>query len=191
MKFLLVFLMVQLTMAAPQYKKATFAGGCFWCMEPPFDKKDGVVESISGYSGGEKINPSYREVASGQTRHIEAIEITYDPKKITYTELLNIFWRQINPTDSGGQFVDRGHQYSTAIFYRNETEKKQAIESAKQIQKYFKKKIVTKIIPFKKFYPAEGYHQDYYIKNPIRYKFYRYNSGRDQFLNKVWKNEPS
>jgi len=190
MKFMLLLLIVQVTMAAPEYKKATFAGGCFWCMEPPFDKNEGVVKTISGYSGGDKHNPSYYEVASGKTRHIEAIEVTYDPKKVSYGELLNIFWRQVNPTDAGGQFVDRGYQYSTAIFYKNEEEKDLALKSIQSLQSKFKKKIVTKLLPLKKFYPAEEHHQDYYKKNPIRYKFYRYNSGRDQYLKKVWKNEP-
>jgi methionine-S-sulfoxide reductase len=187
MKFILVLLVAQFAMSAPLYKTAVFAGGCFWCMEPPFDKADGVTKTISGYSGGEKNNPNYHEVASGRTNHIEAIEVTYDASKITYEQLLDIFWRQVDPTDPGGQFVDRGHQYSTAIFYKTEAEKKIALKSMAKIQKNFKKKIVTKVRAYSKFFPAEDYHQDYYKKNPIRYKFYRYNSGRDQFLKKVWK----
>lgn len=173
--------------SADSIKVATFAGGCFWCMEPPFDKLEGVVKTISGYSGGELKDPSYRQVSSGRTKHIEAIQVHYDPKKVSYKKLLQVFWRQIDPTDNGGQFVDRGYQYSSAIFYNNATELKLAQDSKKEVQKYFKNPILTDIRKAMAFYPAEEYHQDYYLKNPIRYKFYRYNSGRDQFLNKVWK----
>ena len=186
MKFVIISLLAQLALSAPVYKKAVFAGGCFWCMEPPFDKQPGVIATISGYSGGESSNATYQDVSSGLTKHIEAIEVTYDPKKVTYKKLLDIFWRQVNPTDSKGQFVDRGHHYTTAIFTTNEKEKTTAEQSKKEVQKYFKRKVITPIIPLKKFYPAEAYHQDYYKKNPIRYKFYRFNSGRDQYLNKIW-----
>lgn len=189
MKFLALILNLSILQSAvaAEYQIATFAGGCFWCMEPPFDKAEGVVKTISGFSGGDKKNPTYEDVSSGRTRHIEAIQVTYDPKKISYKELLSIFWKQIDPTDPSGQFVDRGYQYSTAIFYGNEKEKQIAIQSQREFQKYFKKKIVTKLLPFKHFYPAQEYHQDYYQKNPLRYKFYRYNSGRDQYLKKIWK----
>jgi peptide methionine sulfoxide reductase msrA/msrB len=171
-----------------KYSKAIFAGGCFWCMEGPFEKEEGVVEVISGFSGGDKENPSYEEVSSGQTKHIESVQIVYDPEKISYQKLLEIYWRQIDPTDDGGQFVDRGSQYRSAIFYSNDKEKKLAEASKKALAESgkFEKPIVTEILPFKAFYPAEDYHQDYYKNHKLKYKFYRYNSGRDQYLDKVW-----
>jgi peptide methionine sulfoxide reductase msrA/msrB len=174
---------------AAQYNTATFAGGCFWCMEPPFDKLEGVLEVVSGYTGGQKENPTYKEVSSGTTGHLEAIQITYDPAKISYGRLLGVFWMQIDPTDAGGQFVDRGAQYRSAIFYHDAKQKALAEKSRDELQRTgpFKKPIVTEILPAGKFYPAEEYHQHYYKKNPIRYKFYRYNSGRDQFLKKAWE----
>jgi peptide methionine sulfoxide reductase msrA/msrB len=170
-------------------EKATFAGGCFWCMEPPFEKLEGVKEVISGYTGGKKLNPTYEEVSSGSTGHLESIEVTYDPYIVSYEKLLDVFWRNIDPTDAGGQFVDRGGQYRSAIFYHNEDQKKAAEASKQRLAKagVFSKPIVTEIIPSATFYKAEEYHQDYYKKNPIRYKFYRFNSGRDQFLEKTWK----
>lgn len=169
-------------------EKATFAGGCFWCMEPPFEKLNGVVEVISGYTGGEKKDPTYKEVSAGVTGHVEAIQVIYDPSKITYEKLLDVFWEQIDPTDAYGQFVDRGPQYRTAIFYHTDEQRVLAEKSKEELGKSgrFEKKIVTGIIPFSEFYQAEEYHQDYYKKNPVRYKFYRYNSGRDQYLEKVW-----
>ncbi len=170
------------------YERAYFAGGCFWCMEPPFEKLDGVKEVISGYTGGQKPNPTYKEVSAGTTGHLEAVEVVYDPKKVTYDRLLEIFWRQIDPTDPDGSFVDRGKQYRSAIFFRN-TEEKAAAERSKEALARagrFSKPIVTEILPLGPFFRAEDYHQDYYKRNPIRYKFYRYNSGRDQFLKKVW-----
>ena len=173
------------------YDVATLAGGCFWCVEADLEGLKGVNKVISGFSGGEKKNPTYKEVARGLTKHIEAVQVYYDPKVTSYSQILYVFWRKIDPTDSGGQFVDRGHQYSTAIFYHNEHQRKEALKSKKDIerQSIFKgEKIVTPILPFKSFYPAEEYHQDYYKKNPIRYKYYRYGSGRDQFLKKTWKN---
>ena len=196
-KFFIVFIMsafilLPLTMQAEQkLEKATFAGGCFWCMEPPFEKLAGVVEVISGYTGGHKANPTYEEVSAGKTGHVEAIQITYDPSKVSYSRLLDVFWRQIDPTDGGGQFVDRGQQYRSAIFYHNEEQKRLSEKSKVEMQKSgrFSKTIVTEIIRASVFYKAEEYHQDYYKKNPIRYKFYRFNSGRDQFLNKVWTKE--
>ncbi len=172
-------------------EKATFAGGCFWCMEPPFEKLDGVVEVISGYTGGHKTNPTYEEVSSGKTGHVEAVEIAYDPKRITYAKLLDVFWRQIDPTDPNGQFVDRGSQYRSAIFYHDDEQKRLAEKSKEEMNRSgrFSKPVVTDIIKASTFYKAEEYHQDYYKKNPIRYKFYRYNSGRDQYLKKIWGDE--
>jgi methionine-S-sulfoxide reductase len=171
--------------------KATFAGGCFWCMEPPFDKLDGVVATISGYSGGHKENPTYQEVCSGTTGHTEALQVTYDPDKVSYTELLHVFWRNINPADGDGQFVDRGSQYRPAIFYHDKEQKILAEKSRTELAASgrFTSPITTEIVPVEKFYAAEEYHQDYYQKCPMRYKSYRYSSGRDQFLNKVWREE--
>ena len=175
----------------PELQKATFAGGCFWCMEPPFEKLDGVVEVVSGYTGGHKKNPTYKEVCSGTTGHLEAIEVTFDPSKINYKELLDVFWHQINPTDPGGQFADRGSTYTTAIFYHNEEQKHLAEESKKAIDQSgrFDKPIVTAIRPAGPFYRAEKYHQDFYKKNPVQYKSYRYGSGRDRYLDEVWGKE--
>ncbi len=173
---------------SPKLKRAIFAGGCFWCMEPPFEKLDGVREVISGYTGGHKENPTYKEVSAGGTGHVEAVMVVYEPEKVTYSQLLQVFWRQIDPTDAGGQFVDRGEQYRSAIFYTTKEEKTIAEESKNELNKWgrFDKPIVTEILPASEFYIAEEYHQDYYKKNPIRYKFYRHNSGRDQFLKKIW-----
>lgn len=172
-------------------EKATFAGGCFWCMEPPFEKLDGVVDVAPGYTGGDKENPTYEEVSSGATGHLEAVEIIYDPAKVTYQELLDVFWRQIDPTDTGGSFVDRGHQYKSAIFYHNDEQKRLAEASKEELAKsgLFDKPIATEIVKSKTFYKAEGYHQDYYKKNPLRYRYYRSRSGRDQFIEKVWGNK--
>jgi peptide methionine sulfoxide reductase msrA/msrB len=172
---------------------ATFAGGCFWCTEADFEKLPGVVKVISGYTGGHKENPSYEEVSSGTTGHVEAVQVYYDPSKLTYAELLEYFWRHIDPTDGGGQFVDRGSQYRSVIFYHDEEQKRLAEKSKEDLTKSgkFNKPVVTEIIEFTKFYEAEEYHQDYYKKNPLRYKLYRYNSGRDQFLKKVWGSDMS
>ncbi|MBI3813026.1 MAG: peptide-methionine (S)-S-oxide reductase MsrA [Nitrospinae bacterium] len=168
-------------------EKATFAGGCFWCMEPPFEKLDGVKEIVSGYTGGEKPNPTYEDVSSGNTGHLEAVQIIYDPTKVTYKELLDVFWRQIDPTDDGGSFVDRGTQYRSAIFYHNDEQKQLSEESKRELEKSKKydKPIVTEIRKFTEFYKAENYHQDYYKKNSVRYKYYRYMSGRDQYIENV------
>jgi peptide methionine sulfoxide reductase msrA/msrB len=167
---------------------ATFAGGCFWCMEPPFQNLDGVDEVIVGYTGGETENPSYEEVSSGKTGHYEAIQVRYDPERITYPELLEVYWRQIDPTDPGGQFVDRGTQYRTAIFYHNQRQKELAEESKLKLEESgrYDKPIVTEILPYKEFYPAEDYHQDYYQKNPARYEVYKQNSGREDYLKEKW-----
>jgi len=170
---------------------ATFAGGCFWCTESDFERLPGVVKVISGYTGGHKENPAYEEVSSGSTGHVEAIQVYYDPDKLTYMELLDYFWRHIDPTDSGGQFVDRGAQYRSAIFYHDEEQKRLAEKSKEELDRSgkFDKPIATEIIKFTKFYDAEEYHQDYYKKNPLRYKYYRYGSGRDQFLKKAWRDD--
>ena len=173
-------------------KNATFAGGCFWCMEPPFENAPGVLDVFSGYTGGQVTNPTYKQVVTGTTGHYEAIEIVYDPSKISYKELLEIFWKNIDPTDADGMFVDRGQQYSSAIFYHDDEQKKIAQESkaALEASGQFDKPIVTPILPYKEFFHAEEYHQDYYKKNPIRYNYYRSGSGRDRFLLGVWENEP-
>ena len=172
----------------PVIMKATFSGGCFWCMEPPFEKLPGVSKVISGYTGGKKENPSYKEVATGLTNHAEAIEIHYDPSKISYNDLLEVLWRNIDPTDGSGQFVDRGKQYRPAIFYHNKDQKKLAEKSRDRLEKSkrFKNKIETTIIKANTFYAAEEYHQDFYKKSTVRYKIYRIGSGRDQFLKKYW-----
>jgi methionine-S-sulfoxide reductase len=170
-------------------EKAAFAGGCFWCMEWPYESEEGVVDVISGYTGGDKKNPTYEEVSTGITGHVEAIEVTYDPSKISYQKLLDIFWRQINPTDPFGQFGDRGSQYKTVIFYHNEEQKKLAEESKRALDESgkFDKPIATEIRPASEFYKAEEYHQDYYDKNSVHYNMYKKGSGREDFIKKVWK----
>jgi len=183
-----IIIMSHGSFADTTFDKATLAGGCFWCMEPPFEKLDGVKAVISGYTGGHDSDPTYEEVSAGTTGHTEAVEIIYDPTKISYEELLNIYWRQINPTDSGGQFVDRGSQYRTAIFYHSEEQKTLAEKSKEDLRNsgIFNRPLVTEILRAVTFYRAEDYHQDYYIKNPVRYKIYRFASGRDQYLDRVW-----
>ena len=170
---------------------ATFAGGCFWCVESGFEKLQGVREAISGYIGGEFINPTYEAVSSGRTGHVEAVQVYYDPSLISYRQLVESLWRQTNPTDNGGQFSDRGKEYRTGIFYHNDEQKRIATASKAELNASgrFDKPVVTEIRPYTKFWPAETYHQDYYKKNPLRYKFYRHGSGRDQFLEKVWGEE--
>ena len=167
---------------------AVFAGGCFWCTESDFEKVDGVLEVVSGYTGGHDDSPTYEEVSAGQTGHIEAVQVRYDPSRITYKQLLDVFWRHVDPTDPGGQFVDRGSQYRSAIFYANEKERQLAEETKERLASSgrFNKPIATDIIPLGVFYPAEDYHQDYYKKKPIRYHWYRSGSGRDRFLEKTW-----
>jgi peptide methionine sulfoxide reductase msrA/msrB len=169
-------------------RKGTFAGGCFWCTEADFEKLPGVVKVISGYTGGTKENPTYEEVSSGTTGHVEAVQVYYDPSKITYEELINFFWKHIDPTDRGGQFVDRGQQYRSVIFYHDEEQKRLAEKSKEALDKSerFHKPVVTEIIKFTQFFEAEEYHQDYYKKHPLKYGYYRHGSGRDQFLSKVW-----
>lgn len=169
---------------------ATFAGGCFWCMEPPYDKLDGVISTTSGYTGGQVENPTYEQVSSGATGHAEAIQIEYDPSRISYAQLLEVFWRNIDPTVENAQFCDHGSQYRSAIFYHDEEQRRLAEES-KQVLLDSKKfpAVHTQIEPLATFYPAEDYHQDYYRKNPLRYKFYRYSCGRDQRLKELWGKE--
>lgn len=171
-----------------KYEKATFAGGCFWCMEPPFENLDGVIDVVPGYTGGQKENPTYDQVSSGTTGHLEAVQITYDPAEISYSELLDVFWTQIDPTDESGQFVDRGPQYNTAIFYHDEKQKTVAEESRSRLEKSgkFDRPIVTKIRPYTRFYEAEDYHKDFYKKSPARYKTYKFSSGRETYLKKIW-----
>ncbi|MBC7789740.1 MAG: peptide-methionine (S)-S-oxide reductase MsrA [Anaerolineae bacterium] len=168
--------------------EAIFAGGCFWCMEPPFDKTPGVVATVSGYTGGSVANPTYGEVSGGRTGHYEALKVTYDPSKVTYPQLLEVFWRNIDPLDLGGQFCDRGNQYRAAIFYRTEEQKELAESSRGAIEQSgkFDKPIVIPVVAAASFYPAEDYHQDYYRKNPIRYRLYTWNCGRARRLSKVW-----
>ncbi|MEK6538246.1 MAG: peptide-methionine (R)-S-oxide reductase MsrB [Nitrospirota bacterium] len=172
-----------------KYEKATFAGGCFWCMEPPFEGLDGILEVVAGYTGGQIKDPSYEEVCEGDTGHAEAVQITYDPSKITYDNILDVFWRQIDPTDAGGQFVDRGPQYRTAIFYHTDEQEMLAEKSKAELERSgrYKKPVVTEILPIAEFYMAEEYHQDYYKKESLRYKSYRKHSGRDQVLKELWQ----
>lgn len=171
-----------------QLEKATFAGGCFWCMVKPFDQWDGVYNVISGYMGGHIENPTYEDVKSGKSGHLEVVQITFDPEILPYETLLNIYWQQIDPTDDGGQFHDRGPSYRTAIFYHNENQRLLAEKSKKQLEESgkFNKPIVTEIRPAQTFYEAEEYHQDFYKKNPEEYLADRKKSGRDEFIKKVW-----
>ena len=168
--------------------KATFAGGCFWCMEGPFDKLDGVISTTSGYIGGHKKDPTYYEVSAGTTGHTEAVEIVYDPKKVTYQKLLDIFWVNIDPTVKDRQFCDVGSQYRSGIFYHGAEQQQLAEASRQKLEKDkpFEGMIYTEVTAATQFYPAEDYHQDYYINNPLRYKFYRYSCGRDKRLRELW-----
>jgi peptide methionine sulfoxide reductase msrA/msrB len=191
MRYLLclaLVLLAPLAYTAEAESTAVFAGGCFWCTEADFEKLDGVSEAISGYAGGEVADPSYKQVSSGQTGHTEVVKVFYDPDVVSYQQLLQWFWRHIDPTDADGQFVDRGSQYRSAIFYLNEEQKRLAEASKKQLAESgrFDKPIVTEISPLDAFYRAEDYHQDYYKTHSLKYKYYRYRSGRDQFLEKVW-----
>jgi len=180
-----------LLLAAPapgnaQTARATFAGGCFWCMEPPFDELDGVISTTSGYIGGKSKNPTYEQVSSGTSGHSEALQVVYDPKKITYEKLLEVFWRNIDPLAANGQFCDLGSQYRSGIFYHDGNQKSAAEKSKKSIQTRFKQPVATEITAATAFYPAEDYHQDYYKKNPVRYKLYSHGCGRAQRLEEVW-----
>jgi peptide-methionine (S)-S-oxide reductase len=178
---------------APGLAHATFAGGCFWCMEGPFDHVPGVVSTTSGYAGGSVKKPSYEQVSSGATGHAESVDVVYDPAKVTYAQLLDVFWHNVDPLDGGGQFCDRGNQYRTAIFYHDEEQRRLAEESKQALEASgkLKKKIVTQIVPAGEFYAAEDYHQDYYLRNPIRYKYYRFNCGRDDRLKDLWGAAPA
>ena len=189
----LLALAVVLPLSAPLWATAaerataTFAGGCFWCMEPPFDKLDGVISTTSGDTGGKTANPTYEEVSSGATGHAEAVQVVYDPTKISYEKLLVTYWHNIDPTAHNRQFCDIGNQYRTAIFYHDKEQKRFAEESREALEALqFKRPIETEIVAADTFYPAEDYHQDYYLKNPVRYKFYRYQCGRDAVLERIW-----
>ncbi|MBN1154368.1 peptide-methionine (R)-S-oxide reductase MsrB [candidate division KSB1 bacterium] len=170
------------------YKTAIFAGGCFWCMEPPYEKLDGVISAIPGYTGGKTENPTYAEVSSGRTGHVEAVKITYDPTRVSYEELIEVFWTQIDPTDVGGQFYDRGSQYKTAIFYNDDDEKSIAEASKRELDSSgrFDKPVATQVLPAATFYEAEDYHHDYYQKNPMHYNQYKRGSGREGFIKTHW-----
>ncbi len=174
--------------AAPVQAVATFAGGCFWCMEPPFDKLEGVISTTSGYTGGHQQDPTYKQVSRGGTGHTEAVQIVYEPSRVSYAELLDTFWHNIDPTMANGQFCDHGDQYRSEIFYHDETQRQQALASRQALDelKPFKAPVVTGITAASTFYPAEEYHQDYYQKNPLRYKFYRHGCGRDKRLEELW-----
>ena len=196
MKSLIALAFTALTLAAsaaqvnvpPGHAVATFAGGCFWCMEPPYDKLPGVDATISGYTGGQTVNPTYAQVSSGTTGHAEAVQVIYDPAKVSYEKLLEVFWVNVDPTVKDRQFCDTGNQYRTAIFYRDEAQRKAAEASKAAIEKSkpFKEPIVTPIVMAGPFYPAEEYHQDYYKKNPVRYQLYRSGCGRDARLKQLW-----
>jgi len=166
--------------------KAVFAGGCFWSVELLFDKVDGVVSTVSGFTGGTKKSPTYDEVVTGATGHAEAVQVTYDPKKVSYEKLLDVFWHNIDPLTPDGQFCDFGNQYRTAIFYNDETQKRLAEKSKKALQSRFKQPIVTEIVAASQFYPAEDYHQDFHLRNPVRYQLYRAACGRDRRLEEIW-----
>tara|TARA_B000000475_G_C15788404_1_gene362428 strand:- start:6 stop:632 length:627 start_codon:yes stop_codon:yes gene_type:complete len=168
------------------YKKVYFAGGCFWCMEESFDKEKGIIQSISGYSGGHLINPTYKEVIYKDTGHVETIEITYDPKMISYKKLLDVFWKNIDPFDKYGQFCDKGKSYRSVIFYKNNSQKKVIQKSITEIEQRFNSEVVTLLWKFDKFYQAEDYHQDYYQKNFLRYLAYKKACQREEVLNKIW-----
>ncbi len=172
-------------------EKATFAGGCFWCMQDAFEKVEGVLDVVTGYTGGNKDNPAYEEVSSGRTGHYEAVQITFDPSRVSYDDLIDVFFRQIDPTDKEGQFADKGLQYRSAIFYHNQEQKVLAEKSKEELGKSgrFDKPIVTQIIPFTRFFRAEQHHQAYSKKNPVQYKLYKQGSGREKFIGEKWKKD--
>ncbi len=191
MKQLLIFTFSLFLFYAPaqaEQQVAIFAGGCFWCMQAPFDALPGVIATKAGYTGGKKDNPTYEETSSGSTGHREAVEVSFDPQKITYKKLLEVYWKNIDPLDSKGQFCDKGEQYTSAVFYQNEEQKKAFEISKTEIEKkgQLKSKIETLLLPAQKFYAAEDYHQSYYKKNPVRYKYYRLRCGRDNRLKELW-----
>ncbi|NBB93931.1 MAG: peptide-methionine (S)-S-oxide reductase MsrA [Gammaproteobacteria bacterium] len=166
--------------------RATFAGGCFWCMEPPYDEVEGVIETISGFSGGHVVDPSYRQVVQGGTGHIEVVQVVYDPHKVSYEQLLDIYWPNVDPFDGGGQFCDRGESYRPAIFVHDARQERLARESLQSVAERFEQPVAVTIEDFEAFYPAEDYHQNYYQENSIRYKYYRWRCGRDERLEEVW-----
>ena len=176
---------------APARAKATFAGGCFWCMQPPFDTVPGVVSTTVGYTGGHVDHPTYEQVSAGGTGHAESIQVVFDPAKVTYRQLLDVFWRNVDPTTRDRQFCDVGHQYRTAIFFHDDEQRREAEASRDAVAKRLGQPVVTEIVPAGKFYPAEDYHQEYYRKNPVRYRFYRYTCGRDRRLAEVWGAPPA
>ncbi len=167
---------------------ATFAGGCFWCMEGPFDELEGVISTTSGYTGGHQAHPTYEQVSAGSTGHTEAVQVVYDPALVSYERLLDIFWKNVDPLDAGGQFCDRGSQYRTGIFYHTDEQRQQAEASEQALERKgtLPGKIVTEITEASAYYPAEEYHQDYYQRNPVRYNFYRFSCGRDRRLVELW-----
>jgi peptide-methionine (S)-S-oxide reductase len=177
--------------AKPKLATATFAGGCFWCMEPPYDKVQGVISTTSGYMGGIKANPTYEEASTGRTGHAEVVQVVYDPSKVSYAQLLHIFWRNIDPLTPNAQFCDHGPQYRSAIFFHDAEQQRLAEESKRQLEAAgrFKAAIVTELVSAGTFYPAEDYHQDYYQKNPVRYRYYRFGCGRDARLKQLWGDE--
>lgn len=188
---MLVLLPIPTPVTAARRAKATFAGGCFWCMEHPFEAVEGVEEVMSGYSGGQEKDPTYEQVASGKTSHLEAVQVVYDPQKVSYRQLVDLYWRQVDPTDNGGQFVDRGDHYRSAIFYHDDQQRQIAEQSKRELDQSgrYKAPVVTAVTPFTSFYPAESYHQNFYCKSTGRYNSYRSNSGRDQFLSNIWSDE--
>ncbi|HEU4523366.1 MAG TPA: peptide-methionine (S)-S-oxide reductase MsrA [Thermoanaerobaculia bacterium] len=184
LSFFLLVCAASAATAAPA--RATFAGGCFWCMEPPFEKLTGVISVVSGYTGGSVANPTYAAVSSGATGHYEAVEVLYDPARVSYEKLLEVFWRNIDPTNGKGQFCDQGEQYRAAIFVHDEAQQQVAEASKQRIEAANEFRVVTRILPAARFYRAEEDHQDYYRKNPVRYRFYRFNCGRDRRLRQIW-----
>jgi peptide-methionine (S)-S-oxide reductase len=193
MKIRLAFLLLAALLTVnvhAQRATAIFAGGCFWCMEPPFEKLKGVVSVVSGYTGGVTVNPTYEQVSAGGTGHYESVLVTYDPRQVSYATLLDVFWHNIDPLDGSGQFCDKGGQYRAAIFYRTPAERQLAEQTKQKIAQTKRWNIATAILPAKPFYLAEGYHQDYSKKNPVRYKFYRFNCGRDHRLEQLWGSSP-
>lgn len=183
---LVVVLPPTLAAQEPRYEKATFAGGCFWCVEEAFDAVPGVVATISGYTGGRLPNPTYDQVSHGGTGHAEAVDIAYDPAVVTYERLLDVFWHNVDPLDAGGQFCDRGDSYRAVVFTRDERQHRLAMESKRALDSRFNLPIATEIVSAATFYPAEEYHQNYYKRNPVRYRFYKWNCGRAQRLEELW-----
>jgi|TARA_B110000444_G_scaffold251035_1_gene278328 methionine-S-sulfoxide reductase len=184
--FFIIFILLQNKLYASELKKAYFAGGCFWCMEESFDKFEGVIKSVSGYSGGHLKNPTYKDVIYKDTGHVETIEITYNPNIISYKKLLKVFWKNIDPFDQYGQFCDKGKSYRSVVFYQNKKQKKIIEESFKEVEEKFSSKIYTLVWEFNKFYKAEEYHQDYYQKNFLRYLAYKKSCQREEVLDKIW-----